>query len=226
MKPCTVKHLLWFVTAIVLAACSPKASQHQHSEPAVAFVTEAPAGSYNIDAAHADLSFRVSHLGFSWYTARFTKFTALLNFDPLKPRSMAVTVEIDPHSLVLPSPPEGFLGTLLGPEWLDAAQFPRIEFRSTELETTGGSSMRIKGDLTLHGITKSIVLNATFNGGYAGHPYDPNARVGFSARGRFKRSDFGIVIGIPEPGTTMGVGDNIEVIIEAEFTGPPLEGAK
>ncbi|MBB5187872.1 polyisoprenoid-binding protein YceI [Zhongshania antarctica] len=63
---------------------------------------------------------------------------------------------------------------------------------------------------------------ATFNGGYAGHPLDPHGRIGFSARGMFKRSDFGISIGIPAPGSTMGVGDDLEVIIEAEFTGPPL----
>jgi polyisoprenoid-binding protein YceI len=51
---------------------------------------------------------------------------------------------------------------------------------------------------------------------------DPHARVGFSARGSFKRSDFGIAYAIPAPGTTLGVGDLIDFSIEAEFTGPPL----
>ncbi|WP_390594988.1 YceI family protein [Simiduia litorea] len=50
--------------------------------------------------------------------------------------------------------------------------------------------------------------------------------MGFSARGHFNRSDFGITMGIPAPGTTMGVGDKVEVIIEAEFTGPPLRAAQ
>jgi polyisoprenoid-binding protein YceI len=226
MKAYTVKHLLLCVTAIALAAYLPMERQNERAEAAKSLVTEAPAGIYNIDLSHADLSFRLKHLGFSLYTARFTKFTAQLNFDPLKPAAMSVTTIVDPYSLALPSPPAGFLNTLLGPEWLDAAQFPQIVFRSTDVEMTGTSSMRITGDLTLHGITKPIVLNATFNGGYAGHPFDPNGRVGFSARGTFKRSDFGIVIGIPEPGTSMGVGDELEVIIEAEFTGPPLEEPK
>ena len=67
------------------------------------------------------------------------------------------------------------------------------------------------------------MLVATYNGGYAGMPnMDPQARVGFSARGSFKRSDFGIAYGVPAPGTTMGVGDLIDFSIEAEFTGPPL----
>jgi polyisoprenoid-binding protein YceI len=80
--------------------------------------------------------------------------------------------------------------------------------------------MRITGDLTLHGVTKPVVLDATLNGGYAGHPMDPNARIGFSARGAFNRGDFGIAYGIPAPGTTMGVSDRVEVTIETEFSGP------
>jgi len=62
----------------------------------------------------------------------------------------------------------------------------------------------------------------TFNGGYRGHPYDPNARVGFSAKGTLKRSEFGVAYGIPEPGTTMGVSDEVRITIEAEFSGPPM----
>ena len=83
-------------------------------------------------------------------------------------------------------------------------------------------TLRVRGDLTLQGVTRPIVLEATFNGGYAGHPMDPNARIGFSAQGTLKRSEFGIAQGIPAPGTTMGVSDEVNVVIEAEFTGPLL----
>jgi len=51
---------------------------------------------------------------------------------------------------------------------------------------------------------------------------DPHARIGFSAHGSLKRSAFGITYGIPQPGSSMGVGDNVEIIVEAEFSGPPL----
>ena len=75
------------------------------------------------------------------------------------------------------------------------------------------------GDLTLHGVTHPVVLEATFNGGYKAGQMDPSgARVGFSAHGVFRRSDFGIAYGLPAPGATMGVGDEIEVNIESEFT--------
>ncbi|MBL8881310.1 MAG: YceI family protein, partial [Phycisphaerales bacterium] len=61
------------------------------------------------------------------------------------------------------------------------------------------------------------------NGGYPGYaPMDPNARIGFSATGVIKRSAHGMSYGIPAPGTRMGVGDDVTVMIEAEFTGPPL----
>src|ERR1700721_4811632 len=75
----------------------------------------------------------------------------------------------------------------------------------------------------LRGVTRPLMLTAIFNGGYAGMPnMDPHARVGFSAHGLFKRSDFGVAFGVPAAGTTMGVGDLIDFSIEAEFTGPAL----
>jgi len=67
-----------------------------------------------------------------------------------------------------------------------------------------------RGDFTLHGATRPLTLDISFNGGYAGHPMDPNARIGFSDRGKLKRSDFGVSFGIPEPGSQMGVGDDVE----------------
>ncbi|MBV9912724.1 MAG: YceI family protein [Sinobacteraceae bacterium] len=106
---------------------------------------------------------------------------------------------------------------------LDTAKFPQIVFKSGEVRVTGPKSMEISGTLRLHGVTRPMTLLATYNGGYAGMPkMDPQARVGFSAHGSFKRSDFGITFGVPAPGTTVGVGDTIDFSIEAEFIGPPL----
>jgi polyisoprenoid-binding protein YceI len=189
-------------------------------------VTSAPAGEYTLDRAHASLIFRVNHLGFSNYTARFTHFDAKLLADPHKPTAARVEATIDPNSLTLDNAPPGFVDALLGPQWLDSKKYPLISFRSTRVDLTGSNMARITGDFTLHGVTRPVVLDATFNGGYAGHPMDPNARIGFSARGSLQRSDFGIAFGIPKPGSTMGVSDNVEVLIEAEFSGPPLAPTK
>ncbi len=195
-------------------------------EPEIApMATEAPAGDYKVDLSHADLAFRIDHIGMSKYTARFSRFEAALKFDPANPASMSVSASIDVSSLMLPAPPEGFLEELLAPAWLYATAHPAISFQSTGVELTSPNSARVTGDLTLLGVTKPVVLDVTFNGGYAGHMYEPNARIGLSARSAFRRSDFGMTIGLPPPGSTMGVGDEVEVIIEAEFTGPPWAGA-
>ena len=132
-------------------------------------------------------------------------------------------MDVDSLETDFPDPARlDFNAVLKGAAWLDVAQLPRMEFASGHIEVTGVNTLRIHGNLTLHGVTRPIALEATFNGGYAGHPMDPNARIGFSAQGTLKRSEFGIAYGIPAPGTTMGVSDEVDVVIEAEFTGPPL----
>ncbi|NJM83428.1 MAG: YceI family protein [Tabrizicola sp.] len=182
-----------------------------------------PAGNYKLDLGHGRLLFRVSHLGFSRYTALFTKFDATLAFDPANPAAMSVTATVDATSLEThyPDPAVDFNALLTGPEFLDAARFPEITFRSTAITLTGEKTADVTGDLTLHGVTRPVVLKIVYNGGWGYMPLDPGgARIGFSASGTLSRSDFGVAYGIPEPGSTMGVSDEVEVIIEAEFSNP------
>jgi polyisoprenoid-binding protein YceI len=193
------------------------------ADAVVPVATEVPAGIYRLDPAHASLIFRVSHLGFSRYTARFTRFDAELQLDPVDPAATTVTATIDPSSIETDNrdPSYDFDAQLRGEPWLDTARFPQMTFRSTEVELTGPDSARITGDLELHGITRPVTLEATFNGGYASHPLDPfGARIGFSAHGTLLRSAFGIAEGVPPPGSDFGVGDAVEIVIEAEFTRP------
>jgi polyisoprenoid-binding protein YceI len=217
-----MKILLTACAILALTAAPTLAAEDQKAPPAS--TAPVPAGAYTLDKYHASLTFTVNHLGFSMYTAQFKSFDAKLQFDPATPNASTLEATIDANSLELPTPPAGFTDTLKGPQWLDTAKHPTITFKSTKVEPTGKNTARITGDFTLHGVTKPVTLDATYNGGYAGHPMDPNARVGFSAKGTFKRSDFGIAYGVPAPGTTMGVGDEVSVAIEAEFTGPPLPG--
>jgi polyisoprenoid-binding protein YceI len=205
-------------------ATGAAAASRAETKPSVPAPVAAPvpAGRYTLDTAHASLVFRVSHLGFSQYTGRFTKFDADLTFDPAKLASSRVNVAVQANSLTADGAPAGFMDALHGPEWLDAKKYPTITFRSTRVEPQAGNRLKITGDFTLHGVTRPLALDATYNGGYAGHPMDPHARIGFSARGSLNRSEFGIAYGVPAPGSTFGVGDRVEVIVEAEFTGPPL----
>lgn len=233
----------WLLVLVLagLAACSQQdpaehaehTSNSHSSEPAAQapagpVETDAPAGAYTLDKSHASLLFRVDHLGFSNYTARFKNFDAQLQFDPANLQASRVTASIDARSIETDFPDPAMLdfnAQLRGEQWLNAEQFPEMTFRTLSVEPTGPSSVRMNGELTLRGVTQPVTLDATFNGGYAGHPMDPHARIGFSARGTLKRSAFGMSIGIPEPGSTMGVSDEVEVIIETEFNGPALAGA-
>ena len=201
--------------AILAMAVSLPALAQTSADPA-------PAGTYHIDPAHTRLLFRVSHLGFSNYTAFFKSADATLIFDPDAPETMQLTATVNPASVetLYPDPAFDFNATIAGTELLDAVTFPQITFTSTKIALTGEKTADVTGDLTLHGVTKPVTLSVTFNGGYAGHPMDAGARIGFSATGSLMRSDFGMGYGIPAPGTTMGVSDEVGIVIETEFLNP------
>ena len=181
------------------------------------------AGTFRIDLAHTRLSFRVSHLGFSMYTAFFRNIDATLAFDPAAPAAMQITATVKVASVetLYPDPAFDFNAVLSGADLLDAAAFPAMTFTSTAVTVTGADTADVTGDLTLHGVTKPVTLAVTYNGGYGASPMDPGgARIGFSATGSLNRSDFGMGYGVPEPGSEFGVGDRVEIIIETEFTNP------
>jgi polyisoprenoid-binding protein YceI len=212
--------------AALAAACSPapvKKAEAPAAPAAAPVKVEIPAGAYTLDPLHSTLIAKMEHLGFSMYTVRFDDWTAKLQLDPANLAATMLEVSIDPRSLGLPHPPEGFKDELLGKDWLDAARFSTVTFKSTSVQPTGPDTAIISGDLTLRGVTRPVALQAKFNGGYAGFAMDPAARAGFSAHGAFKRSDFGMTYGVPAPGSKMGVGDEVQLVVESEFTGPPLK---
>lgn len=226
----------WALAALTLAACSQQPAEKKEAAApattekaaATAVQSTAPAGSYTLDKTHASVTFRVNHLGMSRYTARFTGIDGKLNFDPANPSAMSIEASVDPRSIETDFPLDepDFDKELAGPSWLDAAKFPQITFKSTAVEPTGPNTAKVTGDFTLHGVTRPLTLDATFNGGYAANDMDPaGSRIGFSAEGRIKRSDFGVSMGVPAPGSNFGVGDEVEIFIEAEFTQPRAAGA-
>ena len=221
-------------TALALAACSEKSAETPAAQapppveaapaPTAAppSIEGLPAGDYKIDPAHASLVFTVNHLGFSHYTGQFTRFTADLKLDPANPVAAQLSATVDPASLTIPTPPDGFVAELTGEQWINAKAFPQMTFKSTGVAVTGANTADVTGDFTLRGVTKPVTLAMTFNGGWKGIPQDPHARIGFSAKGALNRSDFGMSTGVPAPGSTMGVSDEVTIAIEAELTGPAL----
>jgi polyisoprenoid-binding protein YceI len=182
-----------------------------------------PAGTYRMDPAHTRLWFTVDHLGFSRYMALFTKVEAELQFDPANPEGMQVTAKVDLASLETHNddPTYDFNAIVSGPDYLNAPAHPLATFTSTQVDLTGENTATVTGDLTLNGVTKPITLAARYNGGWGHMPLDPGgARAGFSLEGTLLRSDFGIANGIPAPGTTMGVSDEVRIFIETELMNP------
>jgi hypothetical protein len=102
----------FFALFALAAAVSGSALAADVPAPATAPV---PAGAYTVDKLHTSLIFRVSHLGFSTYTGRFTRLDADLQFDPANLAASRVNVTIDPRSIEADNAPSGFLQTLAGP---------------------------------------------------------------------------------------------------------------
>jgi polyisoprenoid-binding protein YceI len=101
-------------------------------------------------------------------------------------------------------------GELKSAQWFDAAKYPTITFKSTQVTPTGKDSADVTGDLTFHGATHPVTLHVKFNA--AGpHPFNKKYTVGFNAEGHLKRSEFGQTTYVPM------IGDDVTLIISAEF---------
>lgn len=203
---------------LALLACSQPAPVEAPDPVAVAIT--APSGQYTLDKNHSSIIARVNNFGLSHYTLRFTSPDATLQFDPATPTESTLIANVDVRSIETAfTGDRDFDAELQNSEWLDAANNPLMIFRSTALELTSATTGRMTGDLTIRGVAKPAVFDVTFNNGYAQHPGDPQIAVlGFSARGVIKRSEYGIMALLPPAGTTTGVSDEVEILIEAQFT--------
>jgi polyisoprenoid-binding protein YceI len=160
---------------------------------AVASVASAPAraADYVIDTkdSHASITFKVSHLGFSWIIGRFDKFSGTLSYDDKNPDASKVNVEIDTTSI------DTNLALrdkhLRAADLLDTDMFPTATFQSTSVKSAGANKATITGNLTLHGVSKEITIDAEHVGGGK----DPwgGYRDGFTGTTKITLADFGIL---------------------------------
>ncbi len=182
--------------------------------PAAAQSKDVTAGTYKMDPAHASLTWKINHLGLSFYTARFTKFDATLDIDPEKPETAKLSVTVDVKSIRTDYPfanRKDFDKELIeDAKFFNAGKFPTITFTSTKVEPTGESTAKVTGDLTLLGVTKPVTLDVTLNGAKI-HPFAKKPAMGFSGTTTIKRSEFGMTHLVGP------VGDEVQLLIEAEF---------
>lgn len=166
---------------------------------------------YKLDPTHTDVLFTWNHLGFSNPTGHFGQIEGTLVYDEADPTRSSVEATLplaglDTHVAKLDE-------HLKKDEFLDAAKFPTITFKSTKVETAGSGKLKVTGDLTLRGVTKPVVLDVKLNG--AGpHPMKKVPAIGFDATATIKRSEFGIDAYVPN------ISDELKISITTEALGP------
>jgi polyisoprenoid-binding protein YceI len=169
------------------------------------------AESYQLEKTHVDLLFSINHAGFTEKHGSFRELDATLDYDSEKPENSRVTVTVKTASVDTALPARDT--DLKGERFLDVQKYPEMRFVSTRVTPVADGSLRIEGDLTLHGITKPLTLEARLN--KAGpNPFDKKPTLGFSATGALKRSDFGMSNYLPM------IGDVVTLTIDAEFNRP------
>ena len=148
------------------------------------------AADYVIDTkgAHAAIEFRIQHLGYSWLNGRFNTFEGQFSYDAEQPNNSSATVEIDTASIDSNHAERD--KHLRSGDFLDVSEYPKAKFVSTNYNDNGDGTASMTGDLTLHGVTKSVVLAVS----KVGEGKDPwgGYRAGFEGSTEIKLKDFGI----------------------------------
>jgi polyisoprenoid-binding protein YceI len=179
----------------------------------IALPVLAHADTWQIDPAHSSVEFTVRHMMISNVKGQFEKTTGTITTNGSDPASATIDATIDAASV--DTRVEKRDAHLKSPDFLDVAKYPTITFKSTKVEAAGAGKFRVTGDLTLHGVTKPVVLDVET----AGPPIrDPmgNTRAGASATTKINRSDFGLKWNKALEAGGVVVGDEVAISIDVE----------
>jgi len=146
-------------------------------------------GEYSLDKTHTTVLFKIDHLGLSTYIGRFNEFDASLSFDPNNIEQMQLDATIEMGSLDINNP--SLKDDLMGRSWFNLAKYPQASFTTRSVSPISDNEFQFTGDLSWRGVVKPISLVVTFHGG-AFNILTQKYTLGFSAKGSFLRSDFGM----------------------------------
>jgi polyisoprenoid-binding protein YceI len=163
---------------------------------------------WKIDPAHSAAQFAVRHMGISTVRGEFRKVSGSATYDPADPGKTSLDATID--ATTVDTRVDMRDNDLRSPNFLDVAKYPTITFKSKRAESAGSGKLKFTGDLTIHGVTREVVLDVD---GPTPPAKDPrgNFHVGASASTKIKRQDFGV------NGAPGMVGDEITITIDAEL---------
>ena len=166
-----------------------------------------------LDPTHSEIQFKVKHLMISTVTGNFHSFSANVETegDDFSSANISFSAEIDSIS----TGDAQRDGHLKSPDFFDAGQFPTITFTSTSLKQHDGAMYKLTGNLTLHGVTKAVELDAEL-GGIAKDPWG-NTKVGFTLSGKINRKDFGLNWNVALEAGGILVGEDVKLHAEVQF---------
>lgn len=180
----------------------------------MAAAAAAQAGTWQIDPNHSSAAFSVRHLGVSTVRGAFTKVSGSAKHDASDPSKDSLDTTIDASSV--DTRVEMRDNDLRSPNFLDVQKYPTITFHSRQTKAAGAGKLQITGDLTIHGITREVVLDVDGPTTAIKDPWG-NQRIGASAATKINRKDFGV------NGAPGVVGDEITITIDAELFQPPAK---
>lgn len=169
-------------------------------------MTAGAADTYALDPVHSVPVFKISHLGVSNSIGRFNDVSGSFTVDEADPSKNSIAVVIKTASIDTGN--EARDGHLKTADFLDVETYPEMTFTSTSFEETGDDRYTVKGDLTLHGVTKSIEVEAVLIG--TGKGREGESRMGWETTFTIKRSDYGMTNMIGP------VGDEVEILFAVE----------
>ena len=173
----------------------------------VASTATAAPEAYILDASHSQILFSYNHLGYSTTHGMFSGFDGEIAFDQEDPAASSVNISFPVMSMLTGW--EQRFAHLMSGDFFGASEGDMITFSSTGIAVTGDNTAMITGDLTMNGVTKSVVLDATMN--QAGtHPMAEKPWAGFDATTSVLRSDFNVGNFAPF------VGDEVQIMISIE----------
>lgn len=170
---------------------------------------------YQIDSAHTQAQFKVRHLMISNVKGEFDKVTGTVEFDDANPSASKIDVTIDVASISTREPQRD--AHLKSADFFDVEKFPTMRFVSKEVVKSGEDSFEVVGELTIHGVTKTVDLNVE---DFSPEVKDPFGlfRRGASAKTTILRSDFGLVYNALLETGGVAISDQVHITIDTEFT--------
>lgn len=171
---------------------------------------------WTIDPVHSSVEFSVEYMGMSLYRSGFRALEGTLHFDPARPADASVTASIPVASVDVTN--ERLMSRLMDPDLLGGSDHPTITFQSTRVEPVETKHWQVSGDLTIHGMTCSVVLDTRYLG-QGKHPVSGKTVGTFRADTEIDRGDFGVTYNAPLEGGGTYLGARVHISLRIAAIG-------